>query len=88
MQVIVTVSCDQALLNLCHLSGNCQPAPWRSAGMHLSPDELATALGATTTLPSDVIAMLAHADSKDHVAAVAERARTKELGGVSAVPRA
>lgn len=37
-------------------------------GYALNPDELATTLGATTTLPGDVIARLARADSQDRVA--------------------
>jgi len=37
-------------------------------GYALSPDELATTLGATTTLPSDVIARLAHGHGGDHLA--------------------
>ncbi len=42
-------------------------------GYGLSPDELATTLGATTTLPGDVIARLARAEGKDRVVAGAER---------------
>jgi uncharacterized protein YciI len=55
-------------------------------GYALSPDELATTLGATTTLRSDVIASLAHADSEDRVAAGAERACAYNLGSASAGP--
>jgi hypothetical protein len=53
-------------------------------GYALSPDELVTTLGATTTLPGDVIAWLARADSQDRVAWGAERTRTDDLGGASA----
>jgi len=53
-------------------------------GYALSPDELETTLGATTTLPGDVIARLARADSQDHVAWGAERARADDLGSASA----
>jgi hypothetical protein len=53
-------------------------------GHALSPDELKTTLGATTTLPGDVIARLARADSQDHVAWGAERARADDLGSASA----
>ncbi len=38
-------------------------------GYLLSPDELATTLGATTTLPDNVIARLAHGDDEDRLAA-------------------
>ena len=53
-------------------------------GYALSPDELVTTLGATTTLPGDVIARLARADSQDRVAWAAERARAGDLGSASA----
>jgi hypothetical protein len=52
-------------------------------GYALSPDELVTTLGTMTTLPSDVIARLAHADSKDLVTAGAEPARADDLHRVS-----
>jgi len=48
-------------------------------GYPLSPDELMTMLGATTTLPGDLIARLAHADAEDQVAADAERDRASDL---------
>jgi hypothetical protein len=53
-------------------------------GYPLSPDELATTLGAMTTLPSDVIARLARIDSEDRVATAAEQARADDLGSISA----
>ncbi len=53
-------------------------------GYTLSPDELVTTLGATTTLPGDVIARLALADSQDRVAWSAERTRADDLGSASA----
>ena len=53
-------------------------------GYMLSPDELVTTLGATTTLPGDVIARLARADSQDRVAWGAERTRADDLGSASA----
>ena len=53
-------------------------------GYTLSPDELVTTLGATTTLPGDVIARLARADSQDRVAWSAERTRADDLGSASA----
>jgi hypothetical protein len=43
-----------------------------------------TTLGATTTLPGDVIARLARADSQDRIAWSAERTRADELGSASA----
>ena len=53
-------------------------------GYVLSPDELVTTLGATTTLPGDVIARLARADSQDRAAWGAERTRADDLGSASA----
>ena len=53
-------------------------------GYALNPDELATTLGATTTLPADVIARLARADSQDPVAWGAERTRADDLGSAPA----
>jgi hypothetical protein len=53
-------------------------------GYALSPDELVTTLGATTTLPGDLIARLARADSQDRVAWGAERTRADDLGSASA----
>ena len=53
-------------------------------GYALSPDELVTTLGATTTLPGDVIARLSRADSQDRVAWDAERTRADDLGSASA----
>jgi len=55
-------------------------------GYALSPDELATTLGATTTLPGDVIAMLARASDEERVAVDAEQARADDLDRISAVP--
>ena len=62
--------------------GRLQARALAERGYALSPDELATTLGATTTLPSDVIARLAHADSEDLVAAGAEQARADDLDRV------
>ncbi len=53
-------------------------------GYALNPDELATTLGATTTLPGDVIARLARADSQDRMAWGAERTRADDLSSASA----
>jgi hypothetical protein len=53
-------------------------------GYVLSPDELATTLGATTNLPSHVIARLAGTDSGDRVGTVAEQAHADDLGSASA----
>jgi hypothetical protein len=53
-------------------------------GYALSPDELVTTLGATTTLPGDVIARLARADNQDRVAWGAERTRADDLSSASA----
>jgi hypothetical protein len=54
-------------------------------GYALSPDELVTTLGATTTLPRDLIARLARADSQDRVAWGTERTRADDLGSASTV---
>ena len=53
-------------------------------GYALSPDELVTTLGATTTLPGDVIARLACADSQDHAAWSARQTRADDLGSAPA----
>jgi hypothetical protein len=55
-------------------------------GYVMSADELVTTLGATTTLPGDVIARLARADSQDRMAWGAERSRADDLGRASAAP--
>ena len=55
-------------------------------GNPLSPDELVTTLGATTTLPGDVITLLARASDEEAVAAGAERVRADDLDRVSGVP--
>jgi hypothetical protein len=55
-------------------------------GYALSPAELATTLGATTTLPSDVIARLVRADDQNLVAAGTERVRADDPGSVAAGP--
>jgi hypothetical protein len=65
------------------IAGQLQARAIAERGYALSPDELATTLGATTTLPSDVIARLARADSEDRVAAGAERARADNLDRAS-----
>jgi hypothetical protein len=48
-------------------------------GSRLSPDELATALEASTTLPAEVIARLARAQNEENTAARAESARAANL---------
>jgi hypothetical protein len=53
-------------------------------GSRLSPDELATALEASTSLPAEVIARLARARSEENVAARAERARAADLDDAAA----
>lgn len=55
-------------------------------GARLSPDELAVALEATTTLPAEVIARLARAQDEENTAARAEHARA--AGGDRAQPAA
>jgi hypothetical protein len=65
------------------IAGRLQARALADRGYALSPDELLTTLGATTTLPSDVIARLAHADSEDLVATGAEQARADDLDRVS-----
>jgi hypothetical protein len=67
------------------IAGQLQARALAERGHALSSDELATTLGATTTLPSDVIARLAHADSEDRVAVGDERARADDLDRVSAI---
>ena len=53
-------------------------------GSRLSPDELATALEASTTLPAEVIARLARARSEENIATRAERARAADLDRAAA----
>ena len=53
-------------------------------GSRLSPDELATALEASTSLPAEVIARLARARSDENIAARAERARAADLDHAAA----
>ena len=56
-------------------------------GSRLSPAELVTALEATTTLPAEVIARLAHAQNEENTAARAEHARAADPDrGQSAAP--
>jgi hypothetical protein len=65
------------------IAGELQARALAERGYALTPDELITTLGATTTLPGDVIARLARADSQDRVAWGAERARADDLGTAS-----
>ena len=53
-------------------------------GSRLSPDELATAMEASTSLPAEVIARLARARSEEDRAARAERARAADLDRAAA----
>jgi hypothetical protein len=53
-------------------------------GYVLSPDELVTTLGATTSLPGDVIDRLARADSQHRATWDAERTRADDPGSASA----
>lgn len=57
-------------------------------GSRLSPDELATALEASTTLPAEVIARLARARSEENIATRAERARAADLDRAAAAASA
>ena len=57
-------------------------------GSRLSPDELATAMEASTSLPAEVIARLARADSEENIATRAERARAADLDRAAAAPSA
>ena len=58
------------------------------ARSRLSPDELATALEASTSLPAEVIARLARARSEESMATRAERARAADLGRAAAAASA
>ena len=55
-------------------------------GYALNPDELATTLGATTTLPDDVIARLVHTGSENFVAEGAGRIRVSDADRVVSSP--
>jgi hypothetical protein len=57
-------------------------------GSRLSPDELATALEASTTLPAEVIARLARAQNDENIAARAEGARAADLDRADAAASA
>jgi hypothetical protein len=57
-------------------------------GSRLSPDELATALEASTTLPAEVIARLARARSEESIATRAERARATDRDRAAAAASA
>jgi hypothetical protein len=57
-------------------------------GSRLSPDELATALEASTTLPAEVIARLARAQNEVNTAARAEGARAADLDRADAAASA
>ena len=57
-------------------------------GSRLSPDELATALEASTTLPAEVIARLARARSEENIPTRAERARAADLDRAAAAASA
>jgi hypothetical protein len=57
-------------------------------GSRLSPDELATALEASTTLPAEVIARLTRARSEENIATHAERARAADLDRAAAAASA
>ena len=57
-------------------------------GSRLSPDELATALEVSTTLPAEVIARLASARTEENIAARAERARAADLDRAAAATSA
>jgi hypothetical protein len=61
-----------------------QARAYRERGAELSPDELATALDATTSLPAEVIGRLARADSEQRAASGAERARADDLDHAAA----
>ena len=53
-------------------------------GSRLSPDELATAMEASTSLPAEVITRLARARSEENIATRAERARAADLDRAAA----
>jgi hypothetical protein len=55
-------------------------------GSELSPDELATVLGATTTLSPGVIARLTRGENQERIAAGAERDRAFDLARASTAP--
>ena len=57
-------------------------------GAALSPGELATALEASTSLPTEVITRIARAEAEERLAAAAECARAADLGHAAAAPSA
>ena len=66
------------------IAGRLQARALAERRSRLSPDELATALEASTSLPAEVIARLARARSEEDRAARAERARAADLGCAAA----
>ena len=66
------------------IAGRLQACALAECGSRLSPDELATALEASTTLPAEVIARLARARGEENVATRAERARAADLDRAAA----
>ena len=66
------------------IAGRLQARALAERGSRLSPDELATALEASTSLPAEVIARLARARSEEDRAARAERARAADLDRAAA----
>ncbi len=66
------------------IAGRLQARALAERGSWLSPDELATALEASTSLPAEIIARLASARSEEDKAARAERARAADLDRAAA----
>jgi hypothetical protein len=66
------------------IAGRLQARALAERGSRLSPDELATTLEASTSLPAEVIARLARARSEEDRAARAERARAADLDRAAA----
>jgi hypothetical protein len=66
------------------IAGRLQARALAERGSRLSPDELATALEASTSLPAEVIARLARVRSEEDRAAGAERARAADLDRAAA----
>jgi hypothetical protein len=66
------------------IAGRLQARALAERGSRLSPDELAMALEASTSLPAEVIARLARARSEEDRAARAERAHASDLDRAAA----
>ena len=79
---------QQAELRGREIARRLQASALRDRGTELSLDELAIALEASTSLPTEVIARIVRAEAEEHLAMAAERARAADLGHAAISPSA